>query len=231
MNCMDQDAYFTFSNTPQAALRDADLISAALTGSSDAFTELQRLYSRQLYSTIFRITRNREDTEDVLQDTLLRAYLALPNFQGRSSVYSWLTRIAINSALMLLRKRRNRPEVCMDFAGEPEVDVAYLEPADPCLNPEQVYDQRQRCANIHREIGRLQVNLRMPLQTRMTHGTPLEEIAKTLDITQAAVKARLHRARTRLSATQPFKRRDEKVYAPSRSQRKMPASGIENTLA
>ncbi|MFZ1940022.1 MAG: sigma factor, partial [Terracidiphilus sp.] len=73
---MDQDAYFTFSNTPQAALRDADLISAALTGSSDAFTELQRLYSRQLYSTIFRITRNREDTEDVLQDTLLRAYLA-----------------------------------------------------------------------------------------------------------------------------------------------------------
>jgi RNA polymerase sigma-70 factor, ECF subfamily len=201
MNSMHQDAYLHSANKRRTALRDAALVSAALAGSSDAFAELQRLYSRQIYSTIFRITRNREDAEDLLQDTFLQAYLALRNFEGRSSVYSWLTRIAINSALMLLRKRRNHHEVCCDFAGETEHEVAYQEPKDPCLNPEQVYDQHQRCANIHREIERLQANLREPLQTRMTHGSSLGEIAKTLDITEAAVKARLYRARTRLNAT------------------------------
>jgi RNA polymerase sigma-70 factor, ECF subfamily len=201
MNGMDQQAYLHTADKRRTALRDAALVSAALAGSSDAFAELQRRYSRQLYSTIFRITRNREDAEDLLQDTFLQAYLALRNFEGRSSVYSWLTRIAINSALMLLRKRRNRPEVCFDITSEPENDVALLEPKDPCLNPEQVCDQQQRCANIHRAIGRLQASLREPLQTRMAHGSSLDEIAKTFDITEAAVKARLYRARTRLNAT------------------------------
>jgi RNA polymerase sigma-70 factor, ECF subfamily len=210
MNCMEQGVYLNFAKTSQTALRDAELVSAALTGSSDAFAELQRLYSRQLYITIFRITRNREDAEDLLQDTFLRAYLALRNFEGRSSVYSWLTRIAINSALMLLRKRRNHPEVCYDFAGEPENNVAYLEPEDPCLNPEQVCDQRQRCANIHSAIRRLQTSLREPLQSRMTHGSSLEEIARTLDITEAAVKARLYRARTRLNAARTSKRMERR---------------------
>ena len=205
MNGMDQGVHLDFASKPQADLRDTELISAALTGSSDAFAELQRLYSPQLYNTIFRITRNREDAEDVLQETFLRAYLALRNFEGRSSVYSWLTRIAINSALMLLRKRRNHPEVCFDLASEPENDVTYLEPEDPCLNPEQVCDQRQRCANIHSAIERLQASLREPLQTRMTHGSSLEEIARSLDITEAAVKARLHRARTKLNAAQSLR--------------------------
>jgi RNA polymerase sigma-70 factor (ECF subfamily) len=210
MNCTDQRVYFDFGKTRESTQRDTELVSAALTGSSDAFTELERLYSHRLFSTIFRITRNQEDAEDVLQDTFLRAYLSLRNFEGRSSVYSWLTRIAINSALMLLRKRRNRPEVCFDLSIEAENDVMHLEPNDPCLNPEQVCDQRQRCANIDRAIERLHVSLREPLQTRMTHGSSIEEIARMLDITQAAVKARLHRARTRLNATRTAKRMEGK---------------------
>jgi RNA polymerase sigma-70 factor (ECF subfamily) len=171
MNCLDQDVPLALTNGPRVDLRDTELLSAVLSGSPDAFAELQRLYSRRLYSTIFRIIKNREDAEDVLQDAFLQAYLALRNFQGRSSVYSWLTRIAINSALMLLRKRRNHPEVYFDLSSEPDGDVPHLEPKDPCLNPEQVCDQLQRCANIHREIERLQANLREPLQTRMTHGS------------------------------------------------------------
>ncbi len=204
MNCVDQSVYPNFSNKREGALLDGELIAAALTGSSDAFAALEGLYSRRLYSTIFRITRNREDAEDVLQDTFLHAYLALRSFEGRSSVYSWLTRIAINSALMLLRKRRNHDEVCFGLFGEPENDVPHLELLDPCLSPEQICDQRQRCADIHRAIGRLDVNLREPLQVRMTRGSSVEEIAASLDITEAAVKSRLFRARMRLRATRHF---------------------------
>jgi RNA polymerase sigma-70 factor (ECF subfamily) len=232
MKCMDQDMYLDFVNKPHTALRDAELISAALTGSSDAFAELQRIYSRQLYGTIFRITRNREDAEDVLQETFLRAYLALRNFEGRSSVSSWLTRIAINSALMLLRKRRSRPEVCFDLASETDNSITYLEPKDPCPDPEQVFDQWQRCADIHRAVERLHVNLREPLQTRLTHGSSLEEIARTLDITEAAVKSRLHRARTRLSAAQSFTKTEQERHISSRSRRSnVLPSRIENSHA
>ncbi|HEY5253197.1 MAG TPA: sigma factor, partial [Acidobacteriaceae bacterium] len=83
-----------------AAQRDEQLVSAAKAGSDEAFAELQNLYAQRLYSTIIRITKNHEDAEDALQDTFLRVYLALCSFEGRSSFYSWVTRIAINSALM-----------------------------------------------------------------------------------------------------------------------------------
>jgi RNA polymerase sigma-70 factor (ECF subfamily) len=195
---------------PQATLKDQDLVAAAKEGSSDAFAEIQRLYSRQLYITIFRITRNREDAEDALQDTFLRAYLALSGFEGRSSVYSWLTRIAINSALMVLRKRRNRTEAPFDLSSEQETGSPQFEPKDPGLNPEQIYDQRQRCANIKRAIGRLHSSLRAPLQTRLMHGSSLEEIAQTLEISEPAAKARLHRARARLSGLRITKKAEEK---------------------
>lgn len=175
----------------QAVLRDAQLVSEALAGSSDAFAELQRLYSGNLYCTIFRITRNREDAEDALQDTFLRAHLALGKFEGRSSFYSWLTRIAINSALMILRKRRAHPELTFDAPREPENDILPFEFKDPAPNPEQIYDQRQRCVNIHRAIKKLHSNLRGPIHARMAHGTSLKEIARSLDISEAAVKSRL----------------------------------------
>jgi RNA polymerase sigma-70 factor, ECF subfamily len=215
MTCMNQDVHSDFADKRQVALRDVELVSNASAGSTDAFAELQRLYSRQLYSTILRITRNREDAEDALQDTFLRAFLALRHFEGRSSVYSWLTRIAINSALMLLRKRRHRPEVCFDLGSEAENEVVHFEPKDPCLNPEQVCDQQQRCANIHRAIEQLQSSLRTPLQTRMMHGTSLEEIARGMDITATAVKSRLNRARKRITATRMLQENGGKKTRPA----------------
>jgi|SRR5580698_8077336 RNA polymerase sigma-70 factor (ECF subfamily) len=185
----------------QAGREDERPVSTAAQSSEDTLAQLQSRYSRQLYSTIFRITRNREDAEDALQDTFLRAYLALGSFEGRSSVYSWLTRIAINSALMLLRKRRNHPELPFDLSSEQETELPQFELKDSRPNPEQIYDQRQRCANIESAIGRLHFSLRAPLQTRIKHGSSLEEIAQTLEISEAAVKARLYRARARLNGT------------------------------
>ena len=228
MDCMNQDISLHLADKERAALRDLQLVSAVLAGSSDAFAELERRYSRQLYSTIFGITRNREDSQDGLQDTFLRAYLSLPGFQGRSSFYSWVTRIAINSALMILRKRRSHPEVSFEFSAEPEGDISRFELKDPSLDPEQIYDQHQRCANIQRAIQRLQSSLRGALQTRMTHGSSLGEIAQSLDITEAAVKARLHRARTRLSATQVFRKMEKIQPASSGSQRKELIAALQN---
>lgn len=89
---------------------DHHLVLAARSGCRSAFDELWNLYSRRVYSTVLNITKNRQDAEDALQDSFFRAFLALESFEGRSSFYSWVTRIAINSALGMLRKRRGRPQ-------------------------------------------------------------------------------------------------------------------------
>jgi RNA polymerase sigma-70 factor (ECF subfamily) len=213
------DAPVSLRGKEFAAMRDAELVRAAQAGSHTAFAELQTLYSRHLYRTIFRITRHREDAEDALQDTFLRAYLALNAFQGKSTFLSWLTRIAINSALMVLRKRRARSANLFEVPIEPKDEVPSLEIRDTCLNPEQTYDQLQRCIRMLRAIERLNPKLRGPLEIRMEHGCSLEEIARTLGITVASVKTRLHRARARLNRAHVTGSRGSGRYAHSSSNR------------
>jgi RNA polymerase sigma-70 factor (ECF subfamily) len=92
-------------------MSEAVLVSMAKLGDSDAFVELSRLHSNRLLRTIYNITRNWHDAEDALQDAMLRAFSHLKNFQEKSSFSTWLTRIAINSALMILRKKRGCYEI------------------------------------------------------------------------------------------------------------------------
>jgi RNA polymerase sigma-70 factor (ECF subfamily) len=100
--------------------------------------------NNQFFKTILRITKNWEDAEDALQDTFLRAYLALHRFEGGSSAYRWLTRIAINSALMILRRRRSRPEALL-ISSFQEGDRDFpLEFEDTSSNPEELCDLRLR---------------------------------------------------------------------------------------
>jgi len=181
------------------ASQDSEIVSAAQAGSSRAFSELYSLYSPRLYKTIVAITRNPSDAEDVLQETFLRVYLALHTFEGRSSFYSWLTQIAINTALMVLRKRRSRPEMLFD----PQLDIGSefcsFEVKDSAPNPEQIYDLRQRRVNLVQAVRNLKEQLRTPLEMQMTKGSPIKEIGRALNISEAAVKTRLHRARRELS--------------------------------
>jgi RNA polymerase sigma-70 factor (ECF subfamily) len=183
------------------AMRDQQLVREAQAGSSSAFAQLRNIYEGKLYSTVVAITKSREDAEDVLQETFLRAYVALGTFEGRSTVYSWLTRIAINCALMLLRKRRIRAEVSFDSPSREEEGNYPLEIKDPAPNPEQLYDQRQRSIDLVRSVERLAPNLRGPIEISLAQECSMKEIARELDISVAAVKARLHRARGRLTAT------------------------------
>lgn len=182
----------------EALARDEELSLAARNGSHAVFAELQRTYSRRVYQQILSITRNREDAEDALQDTFLRAYLALPSFEGRSKLSVWLTRIGINSALMILRRRRCRPETSFEQQQDLEGACASVEIPDDALNPEQLYDQQQRCHAIRRALERLDPKLRAAMGIRLSEEHSMKEIAQDLGVSVASVRSRLHRARKRL---------------------------------
>jgi RNA polymerase sigma-70 factor, ECF subfamily len=181
-----------------AEAREAELVIAAQAGSKEAFEELQKPHWGRLYRMVLSITKNREDAEDVLQDSLLKAYIALETFEGRSKFGSWLTRIAINTALMSIRKRHARPEACIEPSFESDEDALPFDIRDSSLNPEQTYDQYQRCLGMLFALERLDPKLQAPIRIRTMLGCSVKDIAQTLDISQATAKTRLHRGRRRL---------------------------------
>jgi RNA polymerase sigma-70 factor (ECF subfamily) len=205
MNCVGQNAVVNNSEK-LAEQRDDQLVWAVRTDEPGAFAKLYATYSRRLYKTIFAITRNREDTEDALQETFLRAHLGLDTFEGRSSIYSWLTRIAINTALMVLRRRRARPETLFDPNPDAPTYALAFEIRDSAPDPERICDLGQREVKALHEIRRLDGQLQAPLRMRVTLGSSVKEISRALNISEAAVKSRLYRARRRLLMGRDLKR-------------------------
>jgi RNA polymerase sigma-70 factor (ECF subfamily) len=194
------------ASADQTAAAIDDVVSAAQAGSPEAFRKLHVLYSRRLYKTIVAIMKNPQDAEDALQDTFLRAYLAIDKFEGRSNIYSWLTRIAINSAIMILRKQSARAEVLFDPQSDPQLETPFIEVRDSAPNPEEAYYLDQRRLETQRAIGRLDPHLRAPIRMQSTHGWSMREISRALNISEAAAKARLYRGRQRLSAAHRLNR-------------------------
>ena len=180
-------------------LQSKNLVAAARSGSSAAFAELRQIYARRVYRKLLTMTKNREDAEDALQDTFLRAYLALHTFEERSSFYTWVTRIAMNSALMILRKRRIRSEVSFDSPGQGE-EISSFEFKDAGPSPEHICVHRQSYACMLRSIWKLQPRLRQVIEMQTIDNYSIREIAQTLGISEAAVKSRLSRARARLAS-------------------------------
>ena len=178
-----------------------DIVLAAQAGSPAAFAELHSIYSGRLYRTILSITRNPYDAEEALQETFLRVYLAIKTFEGKSQIYTWLTRIAVNSALMILRKQRVRPEVSFDPQPDDRCETITLEVRDSAANPEELCVLHQRQLKTLRALGRLRPHLREPIWMRVTHGWSIREISRALNISEAAVKSRIYRARQQLSTS------------------------------
>jgi len=188
--------------------RDQVPLTAVRQGSSAVFEEFQKLYSSRLYKRILSITRNHEDAEDALQDTFMRAFLAFDSFQGRSHVSTWLTRIAINSALIAIRRRRRTyVEVSLTPSSEPGGDVQELDIRDSAPTPEEVCDLKQRFDRMYDAIERLDPTLRNAIDIRIRQDCSLKQIAHSLDVPVATVKARLHRARKKLAAYTDHDRR------------------------
>jgi RNA polymerase sigma-70 factor (ECF subfamily) len=178
-----------------------DIVLAAQAGSASAFAELYSTYSRRLFQTIISITRNPHDAEEALQETFLRAYLAIKTFEGKSQIYTWLTRIAVNSALMVLRKQRMRPEALFDPQPDDGCETITFEVRDSAPNPEELCVLHQCQLKTVRAIRRLRPHLREPIRMRITHGWSTREISRALNISEAAVKSRIYRARQQLSTS------------------------------
>ncbi|WP_263357889.1 RNA polymerase sigma factor [Acidicapsa ligni] len=179
----------------------SSLVCAAQSGSAVAFSELHSLYERRIYRTILSITQNKEDAEDAMQDAFLRAYLAIKGFEGRANFYSWLTRIAINSALMVLRKRRVRAAFILDLPYDSQEEEIPFDFKDTSPTPEQSYRNKQEHLRLTKAIERLGPRLRVVVEEHLRQDGSLREVARTLDLSEAAVKSRLYRARRRLALT------------------------------
>jgi RNA polymerase sigma factor (sigma-70 family) len=177
-------------------MSDEMLASRAKSGDMDAFVELSKRHANRVFQTAYRITKNRQDAEDALQEAFLNAFTHLKNFEGRSSFSTWLTRIAINSALMTLRKKRNSHEIPIDDG--PVGNFVIREPQSPMGDPESHYVRGERHKLLRKAIHRLPPIYREVIHLQETKEHSLREIAQSLGITVPAVKSRLSRAKNAL---------------------------------
>jgi RNA polymerase sigma-70 factor (ECF subfamily) len=176
---------------------DVYLVAAAKDGDHQAYAELCRRHSKQILRKVLRITHNIADAEDTLQEALLKAYIHIGGFEGRSAFSSWLTRIAVNSALMLLRKKRSQP--VYSFESGPEADDFKLpEHTETSHNPEESCIQNALENELAQAIRYLPPTLRVVMQIRYREDASVAQIAKRLGISEPAVKSRLFRARSQI---------------------------------
>ncbi|MGD0907640.1 MAG: sigma-70 family RNA polymerase sigma factor [Candidatus Acidiferrales bacterium] len=176
---------------------EAALVSAAKSGDETAFEELVNRYERKIFRLTMNITQNREDAEDSMQEAFLKSFTNLDRFQGDSRFYTWLVRIAVNEALMKLRKRRPS-QVSLDEPVNTEDDSVFREIEDWGPSPEKKFAQTELNEILNSVIGELDPIFRVVFLLRDVEGVSTEETAKILDISVAAVKSRLLRARLKL---------------------------------
>ena len=176
---------------------EAQLVAAAKSGDVNAFETLVSRYERKIFRLAQNITQNREDAEDVLQEAFLKAFQHLPEFQGNSRFYTWLVRIAVNQALMKLRKRRPN-EFSLDQQLETEDDLMPREVEDWGPSPEERYEQTELGRILSSAIGDLDPSFRIVFQLRDIEELSTEETAEALGLSVPAVKSRLLRARLKL---------------------------------
>ena len=178
----------------------ADLVAAAKCGDTHAFEELVFRHEHRTLAVALRITKNREDAEDVVQETFHKAFVHLRAFQQNSRFSTWLTRIAMNEAFMLLRRRRGVLEVLPDNADD-SVSSAMEAFADQSPSPEESCWRRERAEHLTRAINRLGPKTRSTILLRDIEERSLEETAQILGTSTAAVKARQFHGRRKLRRT------------------------------
>src|ERR1700689_4790340 len=172
------------------SMSDEGLIAAAQSGQEWAFVELCARSSKRTFSSIYSVTRNREDA---LQDSMLRAFKNLRQFDGRSSFATWFTRIGINSALMILRRKRVRPETSMDVTAEEE-SWRYWQISQHSTDPEKHYLVRERSRHLKWAIDQLPASLRVVIEQGQMKGHSTKQIANNMGFSVPAAKSRLARA-------------------------------------
>ena len=203
------------TSTIAQAFDEASLVTKAKAGDADAFATLVNHYDRRVFRMAKQITQNDEDAEDVLQETFLKAYSHLDDFQGNSKFYTWLVRIAVNEALMKLRKRRSDKTVPLDDPIDTGEDVVAREIAVWDENPEDTYSREELGRILDEAVQSLKPAYRTVFVLRDIEEMSIEETAEALNLSISAVKSRLLRARLQLreKLTRQFKRKGDDALA------------------
>jgi RNA polymerase sigma-70 factor (ECF subfamily) len=174
---------------------DHRLITDCLQGRSEAFGELVRRYQDRLFNTAYRMVGNAEDAQDVVQDAFLNAYQSLGSFKGDSLFFTWLYRIAVNTAISLKRKQR----VALSINTGPD-QPGVAEPLDPseASQPGHALEQAEEERRIQQALGRLSPEHRAVLVMKDIEGQKYEAMAEVLQVPIGTIRSRLHRARLEL---------------------------------
>lgn len=174
---------------------DHRLIGESLKGDSAAFGELVRRYQDRLFNTVYRMVGNAEDAYDVVQEAFLSAYQSLDSFKGDSLFFTWLYRIAVNTAISL--KRKHRAVVSIDAGRNGEQGI---EPPDPSelSRPGHALEQAEQERRIHAALSRLSPEHRAVLVMKDMEGQKYETMAEVLQVPIGTIRSRLHRARLEL---------------------------------
>jgi RNA polymerase sigma-70 factor (ECF subfamily) len=174
---------------------EAGLLVVAKRGEAAAFDLLYRTYAERILRKVHGITRNHEEAEDAVQEAFLSAFRHIQTFDGRSAFSTWLTRIGINSALMMLRKKRNSHEVAP--AQDSETGSTW-EAIDSAPDPEQQYAEQERLKLVRDAIAGLRPSIRRALEVHTLQGRSVKEMASEIGISVCAAKGRLFHARAAL---------------------------------
>ncbi len=169
---------------------DQQLIEQALHGDTAAYGQLVRRYQDRLFTSLMHVVSSREEAEDVVQEAFVQAMLKLSSFRQDSSFYTWLYRIAVNTALYRQRRRRQEPSV--DAVRE----LPGHELPDPGVDPSDRLMREERATEIQRALSRLAEEYRLVLVMRDVDGFDYQSIARILDVSVGTVRSRLHRARS-----------------------------------
>jgi RNA polymerase sigma-70 factor (ECF subfamily) len=174
------------------------LVVAAKNGDEQAFETLFKRYQRRTLAVVLRYTRVVEDAEDIVQQSFYKAFVHLCQFQGESSFSTWLTRIAINEALMFLRRIAAVREVSLDDLRDAQGREAILEIPDPNADPEARCSQREEVRILSKAVRNLRPRLRTTIALRELRELPTSETARRMGLSVAAVKARIFRGKREL---------------------------------
>jgi RNA polymerase sigma-70 factor, ECF subfamily len=178
----------------QSAATEASLIARAQAGDVAAFEQLSSGYADRLFMLLLRLLGDRGEAEDVAQEVMLRAWQGISRFQGRSSYFTWLYRIAVNEANRALEKRARRP------AGVPIGERELQLPTSPADDPFRQAEASELRVALGRAIAELPPPLRIAIVLRDVEGLSTQEAAEIAGVGQAAFKSRLHQARLRVRA-------------------------------
>lgn len=184
--------------SPSVAFDDIALATQAKGGDKRAFTELVERYAQRVFRVARHITKNDQDAEDVLQDTFFKAYSRLDQFEGNSKFYTWIVRIAVNEALMRMRRGKNRVTLSLDQELATKDGAVQRDLPAETEDPEESFSRTELRDGLTQAIDSLSETYRPVFVLRDVEGLSTEETAEMLDLSISAVKSRLLRARIQL---------------------------------